>query len=76
MHEDIHTAIGTITRMSDVFDAHPDVLVILAHDTSILQPSEFFPESLNDWKEKNMKEERIWNFLDKDNAAFRFKPKD
>jgi glyoxylase-like metal-dependent hydrolase (beta-lactamase superfamily II) len=32
------------------FDAHPDVLVIIAHDVSVLGFLPLYPESLNDWK--------------------------
>jgi hypothetical protein len=66
---------ATIRTLGDIFDAHPDVLVIIAHDTSLLDPSELIPESLNAWKEKNWKQQRLWNFLDEKNAAYRFRPK-
>jgi len=57
------------------FDAHPDVWVVLAHDTSLQGTIELFPATLNQWKEKRWKERVIWAFLEENGPAFRFKPK-
>jgi hypothetical protein len=59
---DDETARVSIKTVSDLFDSHLEVLVMLSHDNSILEENEFFPENLNGWKEKNWKKERLWNF--------------
>ena len=47
------------------FDADPNVLVILAHDTSVMGVLPFYPESLNGWNEKEWgdKENMRWEFM-------------
>jgi hypothetical protein len=65
----------SIDTVAANFDAHPDVLVVIAHDTSLQDTIELFPASLNQWKEKGWKERVIWAFLEEDGPAFRFKPK-
>ncbi|KAF7289879.1 Metallo-beta-lactamase superfamily protein [Mycena indigotica] len=54
------------------FDANPDVLVILAHDSSVLPLFRQMPVTLDDWKTKGWKEMTVWAFLNADNPAFRF----
>jgi glyoxylase-like metal-dependent hydrolase (beta-lactamase superfamily II) len=50
-----------------VFDEHPDVLVCIAHDPTLLTTLPFLndqPEKdLNDWKAKGLKEKAQWGWL-------------
>jgi glyoxylase-like metal-dependent hydrolase (beta-lactamase superfamily II) len=48
-----------------IFDADPNVLTMLAHDSSFLELFEghFFPQKINNWKELGMKEKAMWRFL-------------
>ena len=48
------------------FDADPNVLVLIAHDTAPLENPEieWFPKgSINDWKKKGWKDSMHWHFL-------------
>lgn len=46
------------------FDADPNVLVIIAHDTAPLDVMTFFPKgTINDWKTKGWKENMHWHFV-------------
>lgn len=46
------------------FDADPNVLVIIAHDTAPIEMMKFFPEhDINNWKEEGFKERMHWHFL-------------
>lgn len=49
------------------FDASEDVLVCLAHDPTLLEVlpvmNDRRGETLNDWKQKDMKEKLRWRFL-------------
>ncbi|KAJ7023535.1 hypothetical protein C8F04DRAFT_1271342 [Mycena alexandri] len=55
------------------FDANPDVLVVLAHDESLLDiVGPEFPAKLDGWKEAGWKERAVWASLEEGNAAFRF----
>ena len=46
------------------FDADPNILVIIAHDTAPYEMMPFFPKhNINDWKEKGWKESMHWHFL-------------
>ncbi|KAJ6518867.1 beta-lactamase-like protein [Mycena sanguinolenta] len=56
------------------FDADPDFLVIIAHDTSLLSHIPYFPASLNNWKD-GWKEDLVWRFVNENNSAFVFSPK-
>lgn len=46
-----------------VFDACDNVLVVMAHDGSLLQVFDFFPKYANDFKSKGWKEKGRWSFL-------------
>ncbi|KAJ7446700.1 hypothetical protein FB451DRAFT_1291227 [Mycena latifolia] len=54
------------------FDADPDILVVIAHDLSLVSSLPYFPASLNGWKASHLKERTVWNFVDKANPAFAF----
>ncbi|KAJ7755390.1 hypothetical protein DFH07DRAFT_494083 [Mycena maculata] len=56
------------------FDANADVLVVLAHDLSLVPVVGPFPKLLNDWQAKGWKELVTWAFVDEENPAFRFSP--
>ncbi|KAJ6596671.1 beta-lactamase-like protein [Mycena sp. CBHHK59/15] len=56
------------------FDADPDFLVVAAHDQSLISSIPYFPESLNDWKAKNRKQNLVWRFVDESSPAFMFNP--
>ncbi|TFK48513.1 Metallo-hydrolase/oxidoreductase [Heliocybe sulcata] len=60
-------------RKLGAFDAHPDVLVLLAHDASVQDVVNYWPEKANNWKQEGWKEKR-WGFLEKGNRAWRLAP--
>ncbi len=46
------------------FDADPNVLVLIAHDTAPAEIMDFFPKhTINDWKAKGWKDSMHWHFL-------------
>lgn len=47
------------------FDAHDNVLLLLAHDDSLVDPAQidFYPKALNDWCEKGEAKKVKWLFL-------------
>ena len=47
----------------EVFDADENVLVIIAHDLSVMDALPFYPDTLNEWKEAGLKEKVKWEFL-------------
>ncbi|KAI9734353.1 MAG: hypothetical protein M1834_002459 [Cirrosporium novae-zelandiae] len=54
------TSISTLAE----FDAHPDVLVCIAHDEGLIDVVDFYPKgTLNQWQEKRWKEMSNWGFL-------------
>ncbi|KAF1960388.1 Metallo-hydrolase/oxidoreductase [Byssothecium circinans] len=59
---DVPEAEETIRKMQE-FDASDDVLVMIAHDASLLGVVELFPKRANEWKEKGWKEQGRWRFL-------------
>ena len=62
MHEDPAKAVDTVQKLK-AFDAHENVLVIIAHDPSIIDVVDFFPKSINQWKQGNWRELVRWRFL-------------
>ncbi|KAF7325112.1 Metallo-beta-lactamase superfamily protein [Mycena kentingensis (nom. inval.)] len=56
------------------FDADADVLLVIAHDASILGALPVFPQSLNGWWKSGLKERVVWRFLEERNLAFVFSP--
>ncbi|GFF34257.1 N-acyl homoserine lactonase AttM [Aspergillus udagawae] len=59
---DVAEAEATISKMAS-FDASEDVFVIIAHDKSLSEIIDFFPNKANDWKEKGWKIASRWRFL-------------
>lgn len=46
------------------FDAHDNVLTIIAHDDTMVNVVGVFPNTLaNDWKSKGWREKGLWRFL-------------
>lgn len=46
------------------FDADPNIMVIIAHDTAPIELLPFFPNgTINDWKAQGWKEIMHWHFL-------------
>ncbi|KAG7444003.1 uncharacterized protein BT62DRAFT_901533, partial [Guyanagaster necrorhizus] len=70
-YADPKIATETITKLGKL-DASPDILVLIAHDCTVPNVIDEFPESVNDWKAKGWKEKLTWAFLEKDSLAFRF----
>lgn len=46
------------------FDASDDIFIILAHDKSLLEVIDFFPNKANEWKTKGWKDTGRWRFLE------------
>lgn len=62
-YHDPPTAEESIKALAE-FDADPNILVIIAHDTAPLKALTFFPNgTINDWKSKGYKESMHWAFV-------------
>ena len=59
---DVPEAKRSIAKMQH-FDSDDRVLVVIAHDNSLLDVVDFWPNTANDWKEKGWKEKGRWKFL-------------
>lgn len=62
MQEDPKAAEETLERLK-AFDGRDDVMVIIAHDASLLTILDFFPGNLNGWKAKGWDVQGRWLFL-------------
>lgn len=51
-------------RRLQAFDGSDDVLVVLAHDRTLLDVVDFWPGKLDEWKEKRWGELGRWRFLE------------
>jgi hypothetical protein len=78
IHHDHDMAVLILQKIIE-FDAHPEVLVVLAHDISMDGADErgdgevpWFPDEINRWKELGVKEAVRWKFLEKTNGAYRW----
>ncbi|KAH1334772.1 hypothetical protein KXV68_004157 [Aspergillus fumigatus] len=60
---DVPLAEATISKMIS-FDASDDIFIILAHDKSLLEVIDFFPNKANEWKTKGWKDTGRWRFLE------------
>jgi glyoxylase-like metal-dependent hydrolase (beta-lactamase superfamily II) len=60
--EDAAAATQSITHLQE-FDAAENVLVVIAHDASLLDVVDVYPKKANEWKEKGWKEKGRWRFL-------------
>ena len=53
----------TIESMEE-YDGEENVFVILAHDSSLRCPEvPFFPDSINDWKERGLGQKLKWTWV-------------
>lgn len=62
MHESLAQAEETVRKLK-TFDGRDDVLIIIAHDASLLDVLDFFRESLNDWRANDRASQGRWRFL-------------
>ncbi|KAJ5692668.1 hypothetical protein N7462_002091 [Penicillium macrosclerotiorum] len=66
-YKDPATAVVTTEGMQKYFDADPNIMVCLAHDTALLDHLPIFnhqPEKdINDWKNQGLKERCHWGWL-------------
>lgn len=58
-HDEAKRSIGKLQE----FDASDDVLVCIAHDSTMLGNVDFYPEKINDWKEKGVQKRIRWAFV-------------
>ena len=54
--------IRTINKLQDL-DAHDDILVVLAHDETILGVVDLFPATANEFVRKGWVQKSRWRFL-------------
>ncbi|KAK9371441.1 beta-lactamase-like protein [Lipomyces chichibuensis] len=59
---DLEAAHESILKLQQ-FDAADNVLVVIAHDEFVVDGIEFFPNAINQWKEKGYSEKVRWQFL-------------
>ena len=59
---DLAAARDTLRKI-ETFDADPNILVIAAHDWSLKDILEVYPQSANGWMSKGWKESGRWRFL-------------
>lgn len=62
MFHDTAVAYSTVDKLKS-FDADDRIFVVLCHDHTLKGLINVFPDSANDWKEKNWKEATKWKFL-------------
>lgn len=74
VHHDLADTSRTLARVQQ-FDAHADVLVVLAHDSSLGGVVDIFPRELGAWKAKGWKERMFWAFLGSENPGNRWQSK-
>jgi hypothetical protein len=60
--DDYEAAVRTVEALQR-FDADERVLVVFAHDMSLLDVLEFYPARASDWKRKGWKEKGHWRFV-------------
>lgn len=62
VHYSMEQAKETITKIQEV-DAADNIMVMMAHDASLLDVVQFFPKQANDFMRKGWKEKARWRFL-------------
>lgn len=63
MNASLPDALTTVSKMQE-FDASPNVLVVIAHDTSLLDVLPFYPKGeLTGWEKTDNKAVGRWRFL-------------
>ena len=63
MHENLEEAEQTVEKLK-VFDGRDDVMIVIAHDATLLNVLEFFPQNINDWKARGWAAQGRWLFLE------------
>ena len=61
MFPEFEEAEDTIRKIIEL-DASENILVVLAHDASLIDKIDLFPQIVNGWKEKKVKEKSRWAF--------------
>ena len=60
---DMQAARDSVTKMGE-FDAHENILTMIAHDDTMVNVVGTFPKTTaNDWKSKGWREKGMWKFL-------------
>ncbi|KAJ3526681.1 hypothetical protein NM208_g11073 [Fusarium decemcellulare] len=59
---DVDMAQATLKSM-EAFDADENILVVTAHDYTLIPYMQFWPETANDWHKIGCKEQSRWEFL-------------
>lgn len=62
LHDDVVRAEDTLLKLQ-AFDANDDVLIIIAHDWSLLHVLDLYPDDINEWRHHNWGELARWRFL-------------
>lgn len=62
MHELLDQAKSTVERLK-AFDGRDDVLVVIAHDPTLLDVVDFYPSALNEWKGNDWAKVCRWRFM-------------
>ena len=63
MQEHPEQAGETLERLK-AFDGRDDVLIVMAHDATLLPVRDFFPRTINDWRSKGVADRGRWLFLE------------
>lgn len=61
-NQDEQKAIDTIGKLEE-FDASDNVLMVLSHDSSLLDQIPLYPKDINDWYEQSLGEKARWLFV-------------
>ena len=68
-----HDALAVLTLQGLLaFDGRDDVLLVLAHDSSLGGVVQTFPQEMNKWMTSAWKEKAFWAFLDDGNPGNRW----
>ena len=62
MQESVEEAEKTMEKLK-AFDGRDDVLIIIAHDATLLNTLDLFPKNVNDWRAKGWGAQSRWLFL-------------
>jgi hypothetical protein len=62
MNEDLGDAQIALEKLLQ-FDGSSKVMVVIAHDASLLEVLPFFPRSITEWDARGYKAEGTWRFL-------------
>lgn len=62
MNASLPDALATLSKMQ-LFDASPNVFVIIGHDASLLDVLPFYPGELTAWEKTESKAVGMWRFL-------------